>query len=107
MGQESIGSVTSWEPGPDTDWAYEAAQSFLAAALGDPPEGVAIRVVWHDHDFGSYPTLSVTWGDFVDEPWDFVRRAEAALRVFEDAIDWSRIRPSDFWPENDDGGDEE
>lgn len=100
MGQENIGSVTNWEPGADTDWAYEAAQSFLAAALGNPPDGVAIRVVWSDHELGTCPALAVTWPDFAPEPWDFMHRAEDALNVFNDAIDWSRLRPSDFWPEN-------
>jgi hypothetical protein len=96
VGRETIGSVTGWEPGWETDMAYEMAQCFLAAALGTPPPGVEIGTVWHDHDLGSYPSLAVIWDDGTVEPWEFVRRAENALAVFEDAIDWSRIKPSLF-----------
>ena len=100
MGTEQIGSVAGdWEPGSDLDWAFEIAQSFLAAALGDPPTGVRIDVVWSDHDLGSYPSLAVLWEDLVPEPTEFIRRAEGALNAFSDAIDWYRIRPSTFWPE--------
>lgn len=101
MGREVIGSVTSWEPGAETDWAYEMAQSFLAIALGDPPDGVKIGVTWQNHDLGSYPTLCVDYPEFGPEPWDFIRRAEDALSEFSDAIDWHRIRPSNFIPDDD------
>ena len=103
MGRENIGSVTGWESGGDRDWAYEMALSFLAAALGDPPAGVSIDIVSNDHDLGSYPSLAVLWEDGTSEPWDFIRRTEEALTEFDNAIEWHRIRPSDFWPETDDG----
>ncbi len=102
MNREIIRSVTSWEVGSDTDWAYETALSFLAAALGQPPSGVTINVAWQDHDLGAYPAVAVEWTDVTPEPRAFIRRVEAALRVFEDAIDWSRIRPSDFQIDADD-----
>lgn len=96
MGRELIGSVTQWEPGIDTDWAYEMAQSFLSIALGDPPDGVTVRVALQDHGFGTYPTLCVDYPEFGPEPWGFIRQAEDALSEFNDAIDWHRIRPSNF-----------
>jgi hypothetical protein len=75
------------------------ALMFLGAALRDPPLGVAIEQVDEEHDLGSYPTLAVLWGDGVSKPNDFIRSAEHALAEFEAAIDWSRIRPSNFWPD--------
>lgn len=96
MGQEIIGSLTEWEPGWETDMAYDLALCFLNAALGAPPTGVNIQVVYCDHELGSYPSLAVCWEDFGSEPSDYVRRAEAALREFDGAIDWYRIRPSRF-----------
>ncbi len=102
MNREIIGSVTSWEVGSDTDWAYETALSFLAAALGQPPSGVTIDVAWQDHDLGAYPAIAVEWTDVTPEPRVFIRRVEGALCVFDDAIDWSRIRPSDFQVDPDD-----
>lgn len=97
MGREVIGSVTEWEPGADTDWAYEIAISFLTAALGDPPAGAILAIVWMDHDLGTYPALAVDWPDFGNEPRNFISSAEEALCEFNDAIDWSRLRPSNFW----------
>ena len=73
------------------------AESFLAAALGDPPPGVSVETVWQDHDLGSYPSLAVIWDEFVEEPWNFIQRAEHALSEFDAAIDWRRIRPSNDW----------
>lgn len=107
MNREIIGSVTEWEPGWETDWAYEMAMSFLTAALGDPPTGVTTGVAWQDHDLGSYPALAVDWQEGATEPWEYIRRAEEALSEFNDSIDWHRIRPSRFWSEAGDTGEHE
>lgn len=95
MPREHIGSVTQWGIGSDLDWAYETAISFLHASLGDPPPGCELCVLDVDHDLGSYPVLAVVWSDGVSEPWDYIREAEAALSEFDNAIDWSRVRPSE------------
>lgn len=98
---ESIGSVSDWQLGDELDLPYQLAQTFLAYALGDPPEGVRVGLQYHDHDLGSYPTLSVIWREFTSEPTDFIRRAEYALREFNQAVDWSRLHPSLFEPDAD------
>lgn len=98
MPREILGSVTQWPAGPDTDWAYEIAISFLIASLGDPPCGAEFCVVDEDHELGTYPALAVIWPDASPEPRDYIREAEGALCEFNDAIDWTRLRPSNFWP---------
>lgn len=96
MGRETIGSVTEWEPGWETDMAYNMAMTFLAAALGDPPQGVTIDIVLEDNDLGDTPAIAVCWPELDDKPWGFIRRAASALATFDDAVDWSRIHPSRF-----------
>ena len=107
MNQEIVGGVAAgWEPGSDLDWAYEMALKFLDAALGGPPTGVTVDIVWLDHDLGSYPSLAATWDEGVEEPWRFIRRAEDALCRLNEAVNWSGIRPSDFWAGDEDGDDD-
>ena len=96
MNREILGSITDWEPGTDTEWAYDMAMQFLAVAVGDPPPGVRLDVAWLDHDLGSYPSLVIEWPDFGDEPREFIRRADHALWELNQAVDWGRIRPSSF-----------
>jgi hypothetical protein len=108
MNREVIGSVVDWHPAnEDVDMAYDMALCFLKAALGQPPDGVTIGVCWQGHDYGAYPAVAVEWPDFGAEPWDFIRRAESALAEFVDAIDWARIRPSNFTEESDEAGEED
>ncbi|NSL93047.1 hypothetical protein [Acetobacter syzygii] len=102
MGKEYIGYAGGdWGVGPDTDWAYAMAKSFLNFALGVPPEGVHIDVAWSDYELGSYPSLAVFWDDFYPEPSKFIRCAENALNIFNKSIDWYMIKPSSFLDEND------
>lgn len=97
---ESIGEV-GWSDGRNSDFAYEWAKEFLLFALGDPPIGVRVDVQSHDHDLGSYSTLAVFWQEGYPEPWKFIRRAEDALSIFNDAVDWSCLDPSNFIDEED------
>lgn len=96
MNREILGSVTDWEPGSDSEWAYDMALRFLSVAAGDPPPGARLDVAWLDHELGSYPSIVVDWPEFGSEPREFVRRAEQALWELNQAVDWGRIRPSNF-----------
>ena len=107
MNREIIGGITEWEVGGDTDWAYDMALGFLGVALGDPPEGVKLTIAWQDHDYGPYPAIAVDWPAFATVPRDYIRRTEEALSELQDAVDWRRIRPSNFIAEPADEEDSE
>jgi len=71
--------------------------------------------MWHEHDYGDYPSVGVRW-DYPqsDPPWKYIRQCEIALSKFDDAIAWSDISPSKiestledaFWTESDEDEDE-
>src|SRR5204863_138324 len=45
----------------------------LRHRYGTEPAGSWLEVLWHDHDSGSYPTISLVWGEH------FTRRAGWAI----------------------------
>lgn len=92
MPWESIGSVSTGEMPQDAEWitlALTIAQRYVLFVCGES-NNAKLDVMWHDHEYGSYPTLGV-WSDG-DPPQDYVNECERALEAFDDAIDWSRLK---------------
>ncbi len=100
MPWENVGSCGSGQLPGDRDWilrCYELAMYYLSCVLGDPPAGCYLGIMWHEHDYGEYPSLGVRWGHpQSDPPWTYIRRCEIALSKFDEAIEWSDISPSDI-----------
>lgn len=97
---ESIGEV-GWSDRGLWHFASAWALDFLELALGDPPTGVRIGTLDHDHELGTYSTIGVFWHEGHPEPWDFIRRAEDALATFNGAVDWAALDPSNFEEDED------
>jgi len=59
-----------------------------------PPDGCEFGVMWHEHDFGEYPSLGLYWGEpLSDAPWNFIHKCEVLLERFNEAISWHEIDP--------------
>jgi hypothetical protein len=98
MGIESIGHVGGNHADCRLDMAFRMAEVWMSEALGDPPRGVEIVLVSHDHDLGSYSTVAVQWDEaFCDaKPTDFILLAERALAMFQGAVEWADLDPDQF-----------
>ena len=44
-------------------------------------------------DLGEYATIGITWDGPGDAPWDYLTRAENALKRFDEAVAWSELAP--------------
>lgn len=98
-------------------WSLRFAKEYIVFACGEPPPGVALDVVFHDHELGSYPDLGI-WYE-CNAPYDYIRRCEHALEVFNGAVAWSDLEAhleelaaaeeerEDDDDESDEGGDED
>jgi hypothetical protein len=96
MGWESIGECVgsdSNDPPEWVDFCHETAISYIKVILGDPPCGWELGIQWHDHDLGSFPTISVFTDLPLMEPWDYIHKAEALLGKFNESVSWSEIEP--------------
>lgn len=90
---ESIGSISTGQLPDDGEWiefGLDLAKRFLAIACGPPPPGCTVETIWHDYELGPYPTIGVCSGFSV--PWDYVNACQAALEVFDDAVDWAAFK---------------
>ena len=93
MSWENLGSVSTGSMPEDEAWilfALNLAKAYIKFACGDLPIGCEIEIQWHDHDLGSYPTLSLSSGTNIPEK--YITAAENALRVFDSAVCWSTLR---------------
>lgn len=93
MPWESIGSVDTGELPGDTAWIEEAqtlAICYVESVCGKTPEGCELGIMLHDHDYGTYTGLGVYY-EFSD-PQDYIRKAEEALAVFNNAVDWHMLK---------------
>lgn len=68
--------------------------------------------MWEDSDFGPAATIGLCWDrmEIDDAPWDYINKAEVALRAMDDAIDWSKLDPEDVqerFPKDEDQDTEE
>lgn len=97
MPWEHVGECGSGTLPGDAEWidfGHDMAVRYLTMALGDPPAGCELGVMWHDHDLGSYPSVGVFWDCPADDaPWEYVNRAEELLDRFNDAVDWGSLYP--------------
>jgi hypothetical protein len=108
MPWEHVGNCGTGQIPEDSEWidfCYETAVAYLKLALGDPPPGCELDVMWSDHELGSYPSVGLYW-DFPadDAPSDYLHRAEELLERFNAAVDWSQLHP---FPENEAEDDED
>ena len=109
MGWESIGECIgsdSTDPPEWIDFCHKASLAYIKAILGSPPDGWQLGIQWHDHDLGSYPTIGVYNDLPAMEPWEYIRKAEALLERFNDAVDWSEIEPAAVLDNNEDDDEE-
>jgi hypothetical protein len=63
-------------PGVTLEWLR--AQGTLAIRhlqkiCGEPPPEMELEIVWQEHDFGTYPTIALTWEDGMrGAPWPYI-----------------------------------
>ena len=94
MGWESIGECVGSDSSDPPEWVsfcHEASIAYIKAIIGDPPAGWEMGIQWHDHDLGSYPTISVYSNLPLMEPWSYINKAEVLLDKFNDAVRWTDI----------------
>ncbi|MGR3710931.1 MAG: hypothetical protein ACU0A9_15965 [Alterinioella nitratireducens] len=105
MGIESIGEIGGKHSDYRLDMAFRLAEVWLFEALGDPPRGVDVVLMSHDHDLGAYSTVAVQWDEaYCDgEPSQFIARAQDALAVFQGAVEWADLNPEHFSGDGEDG----
>jgi hypothetical protein len=60
---------------------------------GPEPPGCSLEIVWHDHDSGAYPTISLVWahGSLLPEHWNYIDRCGTVLDRLNDCIDWNAL----------------
>lgn len=93
MSWESIGSISTGDMPDDSSWilwSLRLTKKYIELVCGDAPAGSKLDVMWHDHDFGSYPSLGV-WSEY-DHPWDYINSCERALEVFDNAVSWDKLQ---------------
>jgi len=108
MSWESLGGLDSGQMPDDEEWivfCYGMAKRYLLHLCGKPPEGCELDVFWQDHDYGSYPSLGLYREYDTSDADRYWNKCESALEKFNDAIDWSVIKPE--WEDEEDENDEE
>ena len=93
MTWENIGSVNTGEMPDDQGWidmCLKIAKRYIEFVCGKAPEGSELGIMWHDHDLGSYPSLGV-WSEY-SHPDEYVGNCERALEVFNDSVDWYKLK---------------
>ena len=65
----------------------------LRHRYGTEPSGSWLEVLWHDHDSGSYPTISLVWGEgsLSNKEWQYIERCRKTLTLLDDYIDWDAL----------------
>lgn len=113
MTWETLGEFGDGQIPDERDWivaCYEFAIAHLHRTCGEPPEGYKIGLQWHEHEYGSYPTLGISWDGFDDSPWEYMEKCEIALQILQESINWGAIQPDsiqDEFPEENDWEDED
>ena len=93
MPWESVGCVDTGEMPGDESWirlAYRIAQKYVEFVCGQPPEGCKLGIMENEHELGSYPSLGI-WYEYL-VPSDYIRHCERTFEVFEESIDWYRLK---------------
>jgi len=98
MPWENIGSCGTACAKWDRDWMVaqtELAVAYVRHVCGELPIGCEVDVMWHEHDIADYCTVGLCWEheECEQPPWEYIQRAEIALRAFEDAVSWEAIHP--------------
>lgn len=100
MPWEHIGSLDSGDMISDgTEWltlSYEMAVKYLNFFVGDKaPTGCKIGIMWHEHHYGSYPSVGIYWEAPADDaPWELISLCEELLQIFDSNISWYKFTPS-------------
>jgi hypothetical protein len=93
MPWESIGSTNTGEmPGDESWilWSLEVALQYVSLVCGEPTGGTRLKIMWHEHDLGTYPSLGVYYEG--DPPWDYINRCEAALTTLNNSVSWYDLK---------------
>jgi hypothetical protein len=96
MPWESIGSVSTGSAGRDDDWiefGQLLALRYIRLVCGNPPLGVELSIMSHDHDdseLSTYTSIGL-YSDFT-LPTDYVSACERALNVFDEAVNWFHLK---------------
>ena len=108
MPWEDIGDCGDGQVPHETEWIVCCLQMgivYLRHVCGEPPDGCALDILWHDHEIGSYPTIALHWDNpQTDAPWEYISRCETALDAFNAAVSWSNINPATVQESLDTGG---
>lgn len=86
MPWDSIGSLCSG--GLPELLVQELALEHLQEVMDPPPPGHELGICWHDHDYGSYPTLGV-WSEFTPDQ-RYVRQCEDVLYELDRSDEWEK-----------------
>lgn len=90
---ENLGSVSTGSMPEDETWilfALNLAKDYVKFACGEMPTGCKIEIQWHGHELGSFPFLCLSTEAYIQEK--YFTAAENALRVFDDAVCWSKLK---------------
>lgn len=103
---ENVGSCGSGQLPGDRDWivhCYEMAISYITFAIGGPPEGCELAIMWHEYELGDYPSVGVHLGfPHSDPPWQYTQKCELLLSKLDEAIDWHTLNPGEALADLDD-----
>ena len=97
MSSESVGSCgngqMNFDPPERLTFEQRIGISLLRAICGSEPKGTLLDIVWHDHDTGTYPDISLVWehGSLDKEHWDYINLCESTLMKLDDVLDWDRL----------------
>jgi hypothetical protein len=104
MPWEKIGDCGLLRWPSDREWTLAELRmgiEYLARVCGEVPEGCELDIMWQEFDAGNAgeitecPSVGLAWDDteIEDAPWDYIDRCEAALSIFDEAVNWAAIHP--------------
>lgn len=71
--------------------------AYIKEVCGEPPPGCEVGEMWEDTDGEPAVSIGLRWDptEIWDAPWDYISRAEVALRAMDEAIDWGILNPEE------------
>ena len=98
MAWENIGECGD-ASASDRDWMVlqtQLAIDYITHVCGELPAGCELDLMWHEHELADYVSVGISWEppEASEPPWDYIVRAQATLRVFNDAVDWRSLEPA-------------
>lgn len=108
MPWESIGSVNTGELPGDEEWiefCQKMAIQYIKLVCGDPPAGVTLGIMSHDHDLGSYTSIGLYSEHSMS--FDYAANCEQALETFDSSVSWEELKELYETQQSSAGEDEE